>query len=283
MKHPISIPLILGCISCGIYGCGRTAPSPHHPDPSSNQQHVDACQVQQVTIEQPDTSTTEEASLTVSGSLDDACAAAWLVVHPLGGANYYVQPKLAVSDDGRWVAEVPLGEAGQTAEKTFEIMAFAGAEADLGAGDVLTAWPEAEARSEVVTITRKAVAPPAPETTTPPLSPDCKLTIIEPTDGEKVSARQTVKVQAHESCKLSAVWLVVHPTEISTYYVQPRLSEKAGVWKVDAYFGEPGRNKGAIFEAKAFGSPTESLHEGDELPYWPEAAVASEYVEFKRR
>jgi hypothetical protein len=283
---PIEIFLSLGTMSCSIYGCGRpstTNPLPQHPEASLSA--TDTCVSQQVTIEKPDSDETEEASVTLSGTLDNECADMWLVVHPLGHANYYVQPKVTIGNDGSWLTKVPLGEAGTGTGQTFEIMAFANPEDELDAGSVLGAWPEAEARSDVVRTTRKAIAAPGQPAgpPVPALSPDCRLSIIEPPDGASVLPRHTVKVQVHESCDLSEVWLVVHPTEISTYYVQPRLSEKSGIWKVQAYFGEPGRNRGTVFEVKAFGFPSEPLHEGDELPYWPEAAVASVYIEVKRR
>jgi hypothetical protein len=78
------------------------------------------------------------------------------------------------------------------------------------------------------------------------------------------------------------VWLVIHPTDISSYFVQPRATSRAGEWKAKVYVGRRGKDYGATFEIKAFGDPIDPLQEGWVLDYWPEAGVESESVEFTK-
>jgi hypothetical protein len=245
-----------------------------------------------VNIEQFPPAETEQLTVTLSGSVEEACASTWLVIHPAGSDAFYVQAPLTVGKDGRWLASARLGEAGQGAGQTFELVVFANPATKLKEGEVLPAWPGAESRSSVVAVARKPSSPVVAPT--PPQAPvvhaeapaahsACRLTITSPADNGRVGDRAEVSVTASKDCKLSSVWVVVHPTAVETEWVQGRTSERAGVWKTNGYFGRPGRDWGARFEVKAFGDPARPLHVGQELPYWPEAAVASELIEVMKR
>jgi hypothetical protein len=244
-----------------------------------------------VNIEQVPPAQTEQMAVTLSGSVEDACASAWLVVHSAGSDKFQVQAPLAVGKDGRWLTGVRLGEAEQGAGKTFEMVVFANAAAKLKEGDVLAAWPAAESRSAVMTVVRNAPAPevaaqPVAEPTTPARPPadppDCRLEIVNSLHEGRVTDRTEVRVEASAGCRVASVWVVVHPTAVETYWVQGRASARANVWRTNAYFGRPGRDWGARFEIRAFADPTRPLRVGQELPYWPEAAVSSNLIEVSK-
>jgi hypothetical protein len=260
--------------------CGGQTPAAQQPTPGPTSV-TQPCLATKVNIEKPAAGETDATTLTASGSVDKACAEAWVVVHPVGSTEYYVQAPPTVGNDGRWLATARLGEAGQGSGQTFELVAFANPEPKLAEGQVLTTWPNAQARSDVVAVARKAavtVSPPAGPPAPTPQS-NCKLSIIEPAHEAKVGDRPDVRVQAEKACTLTSVWVVVHPTAVSTYWVQPRPSERDGVWKTKIHIGRPGRDWNAKFEVKAFGNPSASLREGQELPYWPDAPFASELIE----
>ena len=280
-------------IACLTIGCGaHSAPEQQPSTPLTVQQAPPSCVARKVNVEQSPPSETEQLAVTLSGSVEDACACTWLVIHPAGSDAFYVQAPLAVGKDGRWLASARLGEAGQGAGQTFEMVVFANPAMKLKEGDVLAAWPGAESRSSVVTVARKPstplVAPPPPQApvvhaAAPAAEPACRLNITSPAHNGRVGDRTEVSVTASANCRLSSVWVVVHPTAVETDWVQGRTSERAGVWKTNAYFGRTGRDWGARFEVKAFGDPARPLHVGQELPYWPEAAVASELIEVTKR
>lgn len=111
-----------------------------------------------------------------------------------------------------------------------------------------------------------------------------KVRIDSPADGaEVVSDRQLV--QGLVTDPGAEVWVVVHPTEVSDYWVQPRVTVRsAGSWKVSIYVGRPGNvDSGKLFEVRAVARPKIELQEGVVLDKWPEAEAISEVVELKRR
>jgi hypothetical protein len=94
--------------------------------------------------------------LIVAGTTSDPSATIWVVAHPLGGAVFWVQPAISVRQDGRWKTLVHIGAAGsEHVGLVFEIMAFANPAQTLREGLQLSAWPEAEARSQLIEVTRE--------------------------------------------------------------------------------------------------------------------------------
>lgn len=92
----------------------------------------------------------------VKGTLDDPHSTVWVVVHPVGLSAYWVQPPPSVSKDGTWKTQVYFGRAGNIdIGKQFEIMAVVNPKEKMGEGYIFNTWPEAEARSKVVTVIRK--------------------------------------------------------------------------------------------------------------------------------
>jgi hypothetical protein len=112
---------------------------------------------------------------------------------------------------------------------------------------------------------------------------ECTLKTISPAEGGRVIDRSDVSVQASVGCRLSSVWVVVHPTAGEMYWVQDQTSEREGVWITQAYFGRPNQDWGAGFAIKAVGDPKHPLHAGQQLPYWADGAVASDLIEVTKR
>jgi len=92
----------------------------------------------------------------VEGTVSDANASVWVVVHPMEVADYWVQPAVTVREDGTWKVMAYMGRPGDIdVGKQFEIMAFANPAEPLKEGDVLKGWPKAQAKSQVIEVTRK--------------------------------------------------------------------------------------------------------------------------------
>ncbi len=111
-----------------------------------------------------------------------------------------------------------------------------------------------------------------------------ELVITAPEDGSHVSWRATIEGKVVDSDN-DEVWVVIHPTEVSQYWVQPRPSvKKDGSWRVVVYFGESGsRYSGMRFEVRAIANPKRRLKDGDRFSFWPEAAERSQVIEVIRR
>ena len=93
---------------------------------------------------------------TVEGTVSDAGATVWVVVNPLPSFEYWVQPRVRVHRSGAWKVEIYIGRPGDLDRgKTFEIIAVANPTRELREGVVLGAWPDAEASSAVVEVTRR--------------------------------------------------------------------------------------------------------------------------------
>jgi len=88
----------------------------------------------------------------VRGIVADAAANVWVVVHPMEVPDYWVQPRVTVSGDGRWTVQVHIGRPGtEDVGRYFEVMAVA----QLDEGKVLPDWPGAQWKSRVLLWTRR--------------------------------------------------------------------------------------------------------------------------------
>jgi hypothetical protein len=83
----------------------------------------------------------------------------------------------------------------------------------------------------------------------------------------------------------ASLWVVVHPMDVSDYWVQPAVTvRRDGSWKVQIYIGRSGNvDVGKRFEIRAVANPKVRLREGLVLPGWPQAGVISDVVEVERR
>jgi hypothetical protein len=104
----------------------------------------------------------------IEGHVSDPHAAVWLIVHPVGILEYWVQSPVSIRGDGRWGVEAYFGKGSDAdAGKRFEMMAVSNPEEELKEGKVLPGWPATGERSQVLTVTKRAAgqrdAPPRPD------------------------------------------------------------------------------------------------------------------------
>ncbi|HEY2170373.1 MAG TPA: hypothetical protein VGJ30_12155 [Candidatus Angelobacter sp.] len=108
------------------------------------------------------------------------------------------------------------------------------------------------------------------------------IQITSPTDGATVPERPFV--EGTVSDPNATVWVVIHPMEVSDYWVQPKTSMRGGGrWKVQVYAGRPGTpDVGKHFEIRAVANPKQPLREGIKLTDWPNAQLQSPIIEVVR-
>jgi hypothetical protein len=112
------------------------------------------CTAARVGIATPVTGTRVVHRPLVRGSVEPSCSKVTLAVHPLAVSKYWVQPQPTVASDGSWQAMPYIGEAEANCGEPFELVAFGNPDRVLGEGEVLDQWPQAQARSDVVTVIR---------------------------------------------------------------------------------------------------------------------------------
>lgn len=122
---------------------------------------------------------------------------------------------------------------------------------------------------------REAYEAPAPKPTT-------ELEIRAPKNKAQVQAR--TYVEGRISNARSKVWVIIHPMETSSYWVQQSITvHEDGTWKVAAYFGRSGEiDVGKQFEIMAVANPKVLLKEGKVLDGWPAAQWSSQAIEVTR-
>jgi hypothetical protein len=110
-----------------------------------------------------------------------------------------------------------------------------------------------------------------------------QIQILSPSSDSLVNARTYVK--GYVSNPKANVWLVIHPMDVSSYWVQPSITvTKKGTWKVLAYFGRASNiDVGKKFELIAVANPKITLKEGDVLGGWPTSEWSSEMIEVTRQ
>lgn len=112
---------------------------------------------------------------------------------------------------------------------------------------------------------------------------EVSIRITKPKDGSSVPERPYVKGRVADPD--AEVWVIVHPMEVSDYWVQPNVTVKRnGTWKVKIHIGRPGNaDVGKQFEIVAVANPQERLKEGKILSGWPEAQWKSQVIEVTRK
>lgn len=80
----------------------------------------------------------------------------YVIVHPVGVPEFWVQPKASVQKDGKWSTTVYLGQKKiRNPDKQYELMAIADPFDSLKAGDMLRKWPNSKWRSQVIRVKRR--------------------------------------------------------------------------------------------------------------------------------
>lgn len=108
------------------------------------------------------------------------------------------------------------------------------------------------------------------------------LVLILPRDGAVVPERPLV--EGTVSDPNADVWVIIHPMDVSDYWVQPRISVRGdGTWTVQVYVGRPGRlDVGKRFEIMACANPSQPVSEGTIVTWWPDAKWKSEVIRVLR-
>lgn len=124
----------------------------------------------------------------------------------------------------------------------------------------------------------------APKEITPaPIpEPSFEIQITSPHDGSEVLWRTYAEGKISD---LDAeVWVIVHPMDVSAYWVQPSVSVKEdGTWKVQIYLGRAEDiDVGKKFEIVAVANPSDVFSEADILGGWPDAQWSSQVVTVTR-
>jgi len=92
----------------------------------------------------------------VEGTITDPNVKLWVVVHPVGVSDYWVQPNVTIKEDGTWKVKIYIGRPGAVdLDKQFEILAVTDPEIVLTEGKVLDDWPNARCKSQVIEVRRK--------------------------------------------------------------------------------------------------------------------------------
>lgn len=108
-----------------------------------------------ISIHGPSDDAVVEHRTYVRGHVTDPGAEVWVVVHPMDTSGYWIQPPIAVKNDGSWRVKAHFGRAGRVdSGKDFEIRAFANPRNRLREGKS-GQWPTAAAQSNVVDVSRK--------------------------------------------------------------------------------------------------------------------------------
>ena len=124
---------------------------------------------------------------------------------------------------------------------------------------------------------------PGPTPTAATSEKDQPIHITVPGDNEQVVELPIMEGTVSDST--AKVWVIVHPMEVSDYWVQPPVTmREGGKWKVQIHIGRPGAvDVGKHFEIVAVANPKNSLKEGDKLKAWPEAKWKSQVIEVTRK
>lgn len=92
----------------------------------------------------------------VEGWIEDPSAEVWVVIHPKGHENYWVQPPVQMDSDGKWRTRIYIGRSGQEdIGVRYEIRAVANPDIEMFEDRVLHEWPGAERSSPTVEVIRK--------------------------------------------------------------------------------------------------------------------------------
>ncbi len=92
----------------------------------------------------------------IEGAVTDQGATIRVIVHPMEVSEYWVQPAVGVKEDGKWKVMIYIGRPGTVdVGKRFEVMAVANPRIKLSEGTVLTEWPQAKAKSQIVELIRR--------------------------------------------------------------------------------------------------------------------------------
>lgn len=90
----------------------------------------------------------------IVGAVSDPNAEVVVVIHPVSVSEFWTQPPVTVRNSGQWRVKVYFGRQGMDRGEEYEVRAFANPHSQTREGKY-NSWPEAEASSNVVVVTRR--------------------------------------------------------------------------------------------------------------------------------
>lgn len=143
---------IYPCFLLAVTGC--TSAPPAETEQSNPAAVADQSDTPLV-ISSPDQEAKVGQELQMKGTAS-AGQRVWLIVHPQGTPDYWIQPSASANGEGEWKNIVYIGRSGQGDKGLrYEIRAVAEPKTNLIEGKVLKAWPEALLQSDIIKVTRK--------------------------------------------------------------------------------------------------------------------------------
>jgi len=92
----------------------------------------------------------------VEGTVSDANAKVWVVVHSMETSDYWVQPAITLRQYGHWRVLCYFGENGnQHSGKRYEVLAITNPRESLSEGQLFAAWPDGQSKSQIVEVVRR--------------------------------------------------------------------------------------------------------------------------------
>ena len=109
-----------------------------------------------ILIQSPHNQAEVDRPAKVEGTVSNINANIYLIVHPEGVPEYWVQPRAIVNEKGIWTSKVYLGRPENVdPKKYYEIMAVANPISSIKESDVLKNWPTAKGASQIIQVRRK--------------------------------------------------------------------------------------------------------------------------------
>jgi hypothetical protein len=90
----------------------------------------------------------------IIGQVSDPNANVIVVIRPGSVSEFWTQPPVTVRNNGQWRVKSYFGRRGMDHGEEYEVRAFANPQSQTREGKYST-WPSAEARSNVVAVTRR--------------------------------------------------------------------------------------------------------------------------------
>jgi len=109
-----------------------------------------------VEITSPQHGSSVPERLRIQGTTSFGRSAPWVIVHPRGQPECWVQPPTDVDSSGSWSGDIYIGRTGNAdVGKEFDILAVINPRTSLATGQVLKGWPKAQEASRVIRVRRK--------------------------------------------------------------------------------------------------------------------------------
>jgi hypothetical protein len=105
--------------------------------------------------------------------------------------------------------------------------------------------------------------------------------ILQPSKGALVAGKTLIEGTTTDPS--AEIWVVVHPLDTASYWVQPRAEVRGRTWRTEGYFGRmSNEDAGKSFEVLAVIGPKVELREGQILDRWPDSLAVSDAIAVTR-